>query len=112
MRHLLQRMVSGPLDEKRLDLVLKELAQYSKYTGGDKNMLITKESLKQVRMHMPRSHPLIPDRCTRPAHMYTPKLLREISRTQWMMSTYLDFLKDPSLVVDTLEAYPDHVYSQ
>ena len=44
--------------------------------------------------------------------MYTPKLLREISRTQWMMSTYLDFLKDPSLVVDTLEAYPDHVYSQ
>ena len=34
------------------------------------------------------------------------------SFSEWMMSTYTSYLKDPSLVHDSINKWPDFVYNQ
>lgn len=87
MRALLQRMVSGPLDEARLDMVLEELVGYKvrgAAAGGYKS----------------------------PEEEYADAMIDKDSLSQWMLATYLNFLKDPSLIVDSAERFPDIVYNQ
>ena len=74
MRSLLQRMVSGPLDEGRLDEVLNELVGYKATSPG------TAKSPEEEFVGIDK---------------------RSLSR--WMLSTYLNFLQDPSLVRDKVE---------
>ena len=39
-------------------------------------------------------------------------MIDKASLSRWMLSTYLNFLKDPSLVVDSVDHYPEIVYNQ
>ena len=76
LRGALQRMATAPLDETRLDQVLKELA-------GASAEGITSPGQAAITMK---------------------------SFSDWMLDTYTSYLKDPSLVVDSLDKVP--VYHQ
>ena len=84
-RDVLQRMISGPLDEARLDAVLEEIVGYR----GLRN-----------------SAPWSPD------VEYADTMIDKASLQKWMLSTYLGFLHDPSLVLDSVDSFPEIVYSQ
>jgi len=82
MRALLLRMASGPVDDDRLDEVLGELGGYTASSG---------------------TGPQSPD------EEFTHAMIDKKSLSRWMLSTYLNFLKDPSLVLDQ---FPDIIYNQ
>lgn len=85
MRALLQRMASGPLDEERLDEVLGELVEHHAGPKGSSKS---------------------------PEEEFADAMIDKASLSRWMLSTYLNFLKDPSLVVDSVDYFPEFVYNQ
>ena len=79
LKSALSKMASAPLDEERLDEVLKELG------GSDDDMGDGNGG-------------------------NAPITIKSFSR--WMMSTYASYLRDPSLVQDTMAKWGDFVYNQ